>query len=365
MFGVGIATLILPLYASSLGASWTEIGLMGTSWGLTTALLATVGGRVSDKFGRRSLLIASATLSAAAAFCYLLSSTILQVILLRVLEGAAWAFFWPTVEALATELVEPKFAGRAMGLATISYAIAFGSSSLIGGAIAGTLGFKSTFGLYLAFSILSMIVVISLRVTPRRRNGLGVNVEDTSGTSVASQPVVLAYILGITYTIGLGILLTFFSVFAKGFGITLLTVGGLFMLFWMARIIGSYMGGWFSDKHGRGITALCAMLGSTGGFAVIAVSNGVWSLAAGAAIAGFSIGATFPVGVALISDHINENRRGLAMGIFETGCGFGVMLGAAIGGLLADMYSSRSPYIMAAVANLACAVIFVIKRATL
>ena len=365
MFGVGVATPILPLYASSLGASWTEICLMGTSWGLTTALLATVGGRVSDKFGRKSLLIGSASLSAGAAFCYLLSSTILQVILLRLLEGAAWAFFWPTLEALATELVEPKFAGRAMGIATISYAIAFGSSSLIGGEIAGTLGFKSTFGVYLAFSILSIIVVISLRVPPRKMNKLGANAESTGSTSVTSQPVVLAYILAITYTIGLGTILTFFSVFAKGFEVTLLTIGGLFTLFWTARIMASYMGGWISDKHGRGITAFGAMLASTGGFAVIAVSNEVWSLAAGAVIAGLGIGATFPVGVALISDHINETRRGLAMGIFETGCGFGVMIGAAIGGLLADMYSSRSPYILVAVTNLACAVLFFIKRATL
>jgi len=365
MFGVGIATPILPLFASSLGASWTEIGLMGTSWGLTTALLATVGGRVSDKFGRKFLLITSASLSTCAAFCYLLSSTVLQVILLRLLEGAAWAFFWPTVEALATELVEPKFAGRAIGIATISYAIAFGSSSLIGGAIAGTLGLKSTFGAYLAFSILSIIVAISLREPLRHTNKLRGIPENTFRTSVTSQPVVLAYILGVTYTIGLGTLLTFFSVFAKSFGVTLLTVGALFTLFWTARIIGSYTGGWFSDKRGRGITALSAMLGSTGGFAVIAMSNGVYSLAAGAFIAGLSIGATFPVGVALISDHINENSRGLAMGIFETGCGFGVMVGAAIGGLLADMYSSRSPYIMVVVANLACAVLFVIKRTTL
>ena len=338
---------------------------MGTSWGLTTALLATAAGRVSDKFGRRRLLIASGSLSACAAFCYLLSSTVLQVILLRILEGAAWAFFWPTVEALATELVEPKFAGCAMGFATISYAIAFGVSSLLGGSIAGILGFKSTFGVYFAFSVISVFVAILLQVPQRDAHRLDVNVEKSPMRNLTSQPVVLAYILGITYTIGLGTLLTFFSIFAKTLGATLLIVGGLFTLFWAGRIIGSYMGGWFSDRCGRGVTATGAMLGSTGAFVMIAVSSGVWSLVVGAVIAGLSIGATFPVGVALISDHINQNMRGLAMGIFETGCGVGVMMGAAIGGLLADMYSARTPYIMAAVANLACAVLFVMKRATL
>ena len=338
---------------------------MGTSWGLTTALLATAAGRVSDKFGRRRLLIASGSLSACAAFCYLLSSTVLQVILLRILEGAAWAFFWPTIEALATELVEPKFAGRAMGFATISYAIAFGASSLLGGSIAGMLGFRATFGVYFTFSVISILVAISLHVPQRDAHGLDMDVEKIRTVNLTSQPVVLAYVLGITYMIGLGTLLTFFSVFAKTLGATFLIVGGLFTLFWAGRIIGSYMGGWFSDKHGRGVTAIGAMLSSTGAFTIIALSSGVWSLVAGAVIAGLSIGATFPVGVALISDHINQKMRGLAMGIFETGCGVGVMMGTAIGGLLADMYSARSPYVMAAVANLACAVLFVRKRATL
>ena len=268
------------------------------------------------------------------------------------------------MEALTTELVEPKFTGRAMGLTTIAYAIAFGGSSLVGGSVAGVLGFKSIFTVYLMFSIVSIIIMMSLKVPPRETHRSD-EFTSTRSSSLTSYPVVLAYILGVTYTIGLGSLLTFFSVFAKGFGVTLLTIGGLFTLFWAARIIGSYLGGWLCDKYGRSVTAPAAMLSSAGGFAVIAASDGVWSLAAGSIIAGLSIGATFPVGVALISDHIPENNRGLAMGIFETGCGLGVMIGAALGGLLADMYSPRSPYILVAVVNLVCALLFATKRTSL
>lgn len=138
---------------------------------------------------------------------------------------------------------------------------------------------------------------------------------------------------------------------------------GQSLFFWMGRIVDSYFGGRLSDKHERGIVAIGAMLGSTRGFIVIAVSNGIWQLVTGAIVTGLSIEATFPVGVALISDHISENTRGMAMGIFETGCGIGVMAGAAIGGVLADMYSPRSPYVMAALVNLACAVLFIVKQA--
>jgi len=290
MFGVGIAAPILPLYASSLGASWTEIGLMGTGWGITTTLLAIVAGRMSDSFGRRPLLLASAGLSAAASFLYLMSSTIPEIILLRILEGVAWAFFWPTVEALATEVVDPQLAGRAMGLATVSYAIAFGVSSLIGGSIASALGYKSTFAVYLAFSVLSIIIAALLREDPRRgsrRVDVGDGKTDLAG--LMSHEVVLAYVLGLTYTMGLGILLTFFSVFAKTIGATVFLIGILFGFFWMGRIIGSFGGGRLSDKYGRGLIAIGAMLWSTAGFIVIALANGIWGLLVGVIMVGLSI----------------------------------------------------------------------------
>lgn len=110
------------------------------------------------------------------------------------------------------------------------------------------------------------------------------------------------------------------------------------------------------------MVAAGALLMSTTGFIVIAVSNGTWELLAGVILTGIAIGAAFPISVALISDHISESVRGFAMGIFETACGAGVMLGAAIGGLLADMYSPNAPYVMAAAVNLACAALFVGRR---
>lgn len=362
MFGIGLATPILPLYASNLGASWMEIGLLGTSWGITTALLATTTGRISDRFGRKPLLIASAGLTSVVALFYSLSSTVPQIILLRTLEGVAWAFFWPTVEALVTELVEPHLTGRAMGFATVSYAIAFGAGSLSGGAIAEALGYKSAFIVYLAFAVLSIPIAVSLRDPARTASKATEENRGLNFDELKSKEVVMACVLGVTYTLGLGTLLTFFPVFAKTLGATVFLIGILSAFFWIGRIIGSYGGGHLSDKHGRGMVAAGALLMATTGFITIAVSNGTWELLAGVILTGIAIGAAFPISVALISDHVSESARGFAMGIFETACGAGVMLGAAIGGLLADKYSPNAPYVLAATVNLACAALFVVRR---
>jgi MFS family permease len=365
MFAIGMATPIVPLYVSSLGASWTEIGLLGTGWGITLMLLGIVSGKMSDRYGRKPLLVASAVLSVVAALLYLVSSTVLQVILIRILEATAWVLFWPTVEALATEIVEPRAAGRAMGIATASYGVAFATSSLVGGYITGAFSYFGTFTAYLAVSLISILVAILLLGEPRRR-GLAAATSKAhravDSASLNSPTILLSYFLGSAYTFGFGIIITLFSVFAKTLGVAVVLIGALFGCFWVGRIVGSFGGGRLSDKFGRGRIVIVAMGVSALGFLLLAFSTNIELLFSGIVFLGISIGATFPVAVALISDNVRQSVRGYAMGIFETACAAGYMLAATFGGFLSDLYSPRAPYMLAATVSVVSAIIFAIKR---
>jgi len=365
MFAVGIAAPIIPLYASSLGASWTEIGLLGTSWGLTLMFLAIATGRLSDRLGRKPLLIASGVLSTTAALLYLISSTVLQIILIRILEGAVWALFWPAVEALATEIVDAKRAGRAMGMVSASYGIAFATSSVAAGSITSVFGYLQTFMIYLVLSLISIfLAVFLLRGTPRRSESAVAREESgkLDSSSLSSKMTILAYFLGGSYTFGLGVMLTLFSVFAKSLSVAVFLIGVLFGFFWLGRIVGSVGGGRVSDKYGRGPIVIVAMLGSVAGFMLAAFSTGIDMLLGAVVILGFSIGTSFPVSVAIISDNVPVSKRGYAMGIYETSCAAGFMLAATFGGLLSDLYSPRMPYLLAASVSLAAAIIFALRR---
>jgi len=364
MLAIGITTPIVPLYASSLGASWTEIGLVGASWSLTFMLLAAASGRISDRFGRRPLLLASGILSAAAALFYLISGSVLQVVVVRIFEGAAWAFFWPTVEAYVTEVVEPARTGRAMGMVSSSYGVAFATASLAGGAIAGGFGYWQTFATYLTLSSLSIVFAVIL--LPRNQRGKRLQARESKGkldyASVKSKATVLAYFLGGSYTFGLGAVLTLFSVFAKSLGVAIVQIGVLFGFFWMGRIVGSFAGGRYSDKYGRNLAAIIAMVGSSVGLLLTGFSYNVTTLFVAVVILGLSIGTAFPATVAIISDTVPHSVRGLAMGMYETSCAVGFMLAATVGGLLSDLYSPRVPYLVAAVVSFAAAMVFVLRR---
>jgi len=350
----------VPLYASSLGASWTEIGLMGTSYGTTAMLLALVSGKISDRLGRKPLLLGSATLGALAALLYLVTGAVWQLIAVRILEGVAWAFFWPAVEAVATEIVEPIKAGRAMGMVTASYGIAFASGSLVGGSIVDIMGFAQTFASYLGLSVVSVLAALYFlhETRPQKPQHVAHGSEnDVSSSMQRSETLLLAYFLGGTYTFGLGIVLSLFSVFAKNLGVALVLIGVLFGIFWLGRIIGSFEVGRLCDRYGRKPFATAGMTGSALGFALVAASTRMELLLVAVAVLGVSLGALFPTSIALISDSVHQSKRGYAMGIFETACAAGFMLASTFGGYLADLYSPRTPYVLATITSVASAVI--------
>jgi len=333
---------------------------MGTSWGGTAMLLAIPAGKMSDRFGRKPLLIVSGGLNTLAALLYLVSSNVVQVILVRIIEGAVAALFWPPVEAFATEIVDPAEAGRAMGITTAAYGLGWGSGSVLSGSVVATLGYHQTFASFLGLSLISVVVAAFFLREPRSQRVLSKLRSDEDNPNSRrsfSRPILLAYFVGGTYTFGLGVMLTMFSVFANDLGISVLWIGGLFGIFWVGRIAGFLLGGRSSDKYGRKPLAVTAAVTSALAFILVATSTQIEPLWEAVLILGMSIGAAFPVSIALISDNVRQSSRGFAMGIFETSCDAGFMAAGTIGGVLADFYSPRAPYLLAAIISLSSAVI--------
>jgi MFS family permease len=157
------------------------------------------------------------------------------------------------------------------------------------------------------------------------------------------------------YTFGLAMMLTLFAVFAKDLGVAYFWIGVLFALFWVGRIVGFLVAGRMSDKYGRKPIATIAMIFAALAFIVITVSTHFDPLWEAVLVLGMGIGAAFPVAIALISDSASQTRRGFAMGIYEMSCAVGFMVASTIGGVLADVYSPRSPYILGAIVSLSSA----------
>jgi MFS family permease len=359
MFAIGIAAPISPLLASRIGATWVEIGLMGTAWGLVFMLWAVPVGRISDRVGRRPILLLSAGLSALAALLYLRATNVWELIAIRAVEGLAWGCFWPIMEALSTETAETGKVGRGIGAVTTIYAFGFLIGSFAGGAITDAIGFPAAFAVYLGIACISLLPAwftddsAVLRMDPAR---------PSSGLRprILKRGVLVGISLGAAYTFGLASVMSLFSVYALGLGLAVLWVGVAVSAFWAGRILGAALAGAGSDRAGRKIVAQLAFAIGAIGFFIVALAIDLALVVVGALLAGVSVGAIFPVSVAMVADTIGDELRGTAMGLYEMACAVAFMIASAVGGALAQVVNPAMPYWLSAFVYTSCVILIVL-----
>ena len=97
-------TPLLPLFARDLGAGPALIGVVMGASTLTGIVVKLPAGALSDLFGRRRLLLAGALVFATLPFTYLAVSTLVVLVLLRVVHGSATAIFGPVASATLSDI---------------------------------------------------------------------------------------------------------------------------------------------------------------------------------------------------------------------------------------------------------------------
>jgi MFS family permease len=356
--GGGLVAPALPLYARTLGADYRDLGLIGAAHGLAFTLLTIPLGRASDRLGRRVILFLSAVGVGASAALYLAAGRVAGLAAGKVLEAAAWAAFWPTLEAWVAERFG-RHAGAAMGVAYGAYAAAFVAGSSLGGFVVEGFGLRAPFALYLGTAGLSVILVLALArggtggraaahqevaVTPR------IVTADPAGSQTRRA---LAYATGFVYVYGLGTVLAFLPVYGADRALSPRGVGLLLGAYWIARVVGSLGAGRVSDAMGRRFVLQSAMLAMVGGAGLIAAPLGPAALFLGTVALGAAAGASAPTCVGLIADHVSAAERGTAMGLFEASCGASILVSGLVGGYAAEGLGGEAPYLIAGALALA------------
>jgi len=140
LLGFGLILPLLPYFAGSLGASPLEIGLLVGSYAAAQFIGAPILGRLSDRFGRRPMLLVSIT-GTFVGFLLLASANSLWMLFVsRILDGITGGNI-SIAQAYISDVTDER--NRARGLGMIG--AAFGLGFMIGPAVGGTL---SEFGYF-------------------------------------------------------------------------------------------------------------------------------------------------------------------------------------------------------------------------
>jgi MFS transporter, DHA1 family, tetracycline resistance protein len=135
LVGFGIVLPLLPYYAETYGASSLAIGLLSTSYSLMQFLFTPIWGRLSDRFGRRPLIMLSLAGSCTGFLIFGLARSLPYLFAGRMVAGIAGAII-PTTSAYIADVTSPENRARGMGLIGAAFGLGFILGPAIGGLLA-------------------------------------------------------------------------------------------------------------------------------------------------------------------------------------------------------------------------------------
>ncbi|PXF51115.1 MAG: hypothetical protein C4B55_01480 [Candidatus Methanophagaceae archaeon] len=183
-FGV---TVVAPLLGGWVAASETPFlvaALIFSAFTLVSAPLGVPGGVLSDRLGRKPLVVAGLLLYAAASVLFPFSDDPYDWIFVRALQGAGAGLFFPAVSALLAEVTsqdheergeerggeQGEERGRAFSVYNIGLGVGLAAGPISGGLLFEAFGIFVPFLFCVGFAVLSAVLVAVLVQEPRERS---------------------------------------------------------------------------------------------------------------------------------------------------------------------------------------------------
>lgn len=158
VLGFGMIFPLFPLFAESLKASFFDIGLLAVAFSAAQFLFSPFTGRISDRFGRKPLLLFSVVISVIAYLILAFAPNLGIVFFSRLLKGISSASNFPIAQAYVADITTKEERTVFMGKISAIYATGFIVGPAFGGLL-GAQGFQTVFLVAAAISLLNLIFI--------------------------------------------------------------------------------------------------------------------------------------------------------------------------------------------------------------
>ena len=351
---VGLERSILPAIAEQEFHIAARAAILSfiVVFGVTKALTNYGAGRLSDRFGRKHVLVAGWLVAIPVPFVLMWAPAWHWVVAANVLLGVSQGLTWSTTVIMKIDLVGPKRRGLAMGLNEFSGYIAVAGSALATGWIAARYGLRpAPFSLGVAYVaaglLLSALAVRETRhhVTHEVRThhpaaqGTGLTQgEIFRRTSLTDRNLSSISQAGLVNNLNDGMAWGLFPLVFAAAGMSLAQVGMLAAIYPAVWGVAQIFTGALSDRAGRKWLIASGMWVQAVGIAVTALAAGFAAFGLGAVLLGLGTAMVYPTLLAAIGDVAHPSWRASAVGVYRLWRDLGYAVGALLAGITADMF---------------------------
>ena len=339
MLGLFMVLPLLAVYAVDVpGATPTLIGLALGIYGLSQALLQIPLGWLSDRVGRKPVIIGGLALFALGSVIAAMSDSIYGIVAGRFLQGAG--AIASTVMALVADLTSTQQRTKAMALVGISIGVSFALALVVGPLLASVAGLAGVFAFTALLGGIGIVIVLALVPSPVASDGADAALARASqlGTAVREPRLarlnlgvfVLHFTLMACFLVVPGALESLAGIERDGHWLVYLPVLAASVIAMVPLMI-------MAERNQRlrlAYLTSIALVACGAGLLGLQLAPSVLIVGLWLFFIGFNyLEATLP---SLVSKTVAENGRGTAMGVFSTCQFLGAFLGGAVGGWLLE-----------------------------
>jgi MFS family permease len=360
---VGLERTVLPLLAD------VEFGIASTSavlsfiltFGLVKAVTNVFAGGLSDRYGRKRVLVAGWLVGLPVPFVLIFAPSWSWIVAANVLLGINQGLAWSTTIIMKIDLVGPIRRGFAMGINEFAGYLAVAVTALATGEIASRFGLSPE-PFYLGIGIAALGLALSLlfvkdtmahvRHEAAARTGSGVSHAAASTEPAASMSVreilagtgwrdpALSSIsqAGLVNNLNDGLAWGLFPLFFAAAGLPLREIGILAFVYPATWGVVQLWTGGLSDRMGRKWLIVAGMIVQGAALIAMAVARTFVPWLVSGVVLGIGTAMVYPTLLAAIGDVAHPSWRGSAVGVYRFWRDTGYAAGAIVAGVLADSF---------------------------
>lgn len=365
-FSSGLLTPVLPIYLETLGILTSQIGILYSLTSISGAVSRIPLGIVSDKIGRKKVIIACLSLNAVSGILYIVMRQLNQLIILQILQGIVVGGFGPLMMAVASLCGPQKRSTRIMSYTTAT-TLSFTLGMPLGSMLSAIFGFESMFMTYAFFLLPAVLASLILMSNPDQ----GSRERSRKVIAKEKKPKDRKSILTLIYSISPLLVFSFLYSFQynayspyiplmiSNLGVDLASIGTIFLIGWITYVVVQMPAGKLSDRIGRTRIIILGMM--IGAISTLSMSFSIdivqFSIFWGLCGVGTGMALVFYV---LAADISREQERSTVIALISAIYAAGASLGPLLGGWAGQIYGIRTAILVATSAQLLSIVMILI-----